>query len=129
MRTAEQNEVLGTFLSLLEAATGDGGTKRAAGLKPSWKVDKSHKAAAWRHLDPHRERYDEDSGAHKNVHAAWRLLAGAWQDMRDDGRLPEEPGDINTPQQPHEFMGGPVGGLRLPPTPTDPYWNTSRKVH
>ena len=92
MRTAEQCEVLGTFNEMLSAATGDGGAKRAAGTKPSWKVDTSHKAAAWRHLDPARERYDEDSGAHKNVHAAWRLLAVAWQEMRDDGLLPEEPG-------------------------------------
>ena len=94
MRTAEQCEVLGTFNEMLSAATGDGGAKRAAGTKPSWKVDTSHKAAAWRHLDPARERYDEDSGAHKLVHAAWRLLAVAWQEMRDDGLLPEEPDAI-----------------------------------
>ena len=91
MRTAEQCEVLGTFNELLSAATGDGGAKRAAGTKPSWKADTSHKDAALRHLDPARERYDEDSGAHKLVHAAWRLLAVAWQEMRDDGLLPEEP--------------------------------------
>lgn len=91
MRTADQNEVLGTFLSLLEGPTGDGGVKRAAGLKVSWKQDATHLAAAHRHLDPARSDYDEDSGCHKYVHAAWRLLAVAWQDMRDDGRLPDEP--------------------------------------
>jgi hypothetical protein len=91
MRTAEQNEVLGTFLTLLEGPTGDGGAKRGRGEKPSWKVDTSHLAAAYRHLDPSRERYDEDSGTHKFVHAAWRLLAVAHQEMREDGLLPEEP--------------------------------------
>lgn len=91
MRTAEQNEVLGTFLALLEGPTGDGGAKRGRGEKPSWKVDTSHLAAAYRHLDPSRERYDEDSGTHKFVHAAWRLLAVAYQEMRKDGLLPEEP--------------------------------------
>lgn len=91
MRTAEQNEVLGTFLSLLEGATGDGAAKRARGEKPSWKVDRSHLAAAYRHLDPSREPYDEDSGLPKEVHAAWRLLAVAWQRMHDDGKLPAEP--------------------------------------
>jgi hypothetical protein len=93
MRTAEQNEVLGTFLTLLEGPTGDGAAKRDRGEKPSWKVDTSHLAAAYRHLDPSRERYDEDSGTHKFVHAAWRLLAVAYQEMRDDGKLPEEPED------------------------------------
>ena len=103
MRTAEQCEVLGTFLSLLEGATGDGGRKRAAGLKPSWKVDGSHLAAAYRHLDPSREAYDEDSGLPKEVHAAWRLLAVAWQRMRDDGLLPDEPGEPTALAGPGRF--------------------------
>lgn len=91
VRTPEQHEILGTFLTLLEGPTGDGGTKRSRGEKPSWKVDDSHLAAAYRHLDPSRERYDEDSGCHKYVHAAWRLLAEAYRDMIADGKVPGDP--------------------------------------
>ncbi len=93
MRTADQNEILGTFLSLLEGPTGDGGVKRAAGLKPSWKVDTSHYRAANSHWCrwADGERVDADSGCHPLVHVAWRLLAVAWQEMRDDGGLPAEP--------------------------------------
>ena len=83
MRTAEQNEILGTFLDLLSGPTGDGARKREAGLKPLWKVDPSHRAAAWRHL--YRwvdgERIDADSGCHPLQHAAWRLLAIAYQEI------------------------------------------------
>ena len=91
LRTDEQNEVLGIFTAMLALPTGDGGDKRARGEKPSWKVDPSHLGAAYRHLDPSRERYDADSGTHKYVHAAWRLLAVAYQEMVADGLVEPDP--------------------------------------
>lgn len=80
---AEQTEILAIFSDMLKAATGDGGKKRAAGLKPSWKVDPSHLPAIFSHLNKymHGELIDEDSGAHPLVHLAWRALAIAYQDM------------------------------------------------
>lgn len=80
--TDEQREVLSIFTSMLESVTADGGRKRAAGLKPSWKVDTSHEAAIFSHLNKwkHGERADADSGAHPLVHLAWRALAIAYQE-------------------------------------------------
>jgi hypothetical protein len=94
VRTAEQNEILGTFLDMLSGPTGDGGTKRSAGTKPSWKVDGSHAAAAFRHVGYWLagERKDKDSGVHPLIHAAWRLLAVAWQEDNAAGVHPAEPG-------------------------------------
>lgn len=93
MRTSEQNEVLGQFLDMLGGPTGDGGAKRGAGLKPSWKVDQSHYDAAVRHF--HRwingEREDKDSGVHPLIHMAWRLLAIAWQEDEAAGKHPADP--------------------------------------
>jgi len=96
MRTAEQNEVLGTFLTLLEGPTGDGGAKRGRGEKPSWKVDPSHRDAALRHIGRwwNGEQQDADSGCHPLVHAAWRLLAVAYQEVDAAGGTPEEPPDV-----------------------------------
>jgi hypothetical protein len=81
-RNAEQNEILGAFINLLEGPTGDGGAKRAAGVKANWKVDDSHEAAAFRHLGywMDGERFDGDSGCHALAHAAWRLLAIAYRE-------------------------------------------------
>ena len=83
MRSPEQNEILGTFLDLLAGPTGDGAGKRAAGLKPLWKVDGSHAAAAERHWIRWQEgeRVDGDSGCHPLQHVAWRLLALAYQEI------------------------------------------------
>lgn len=80
--TPEQTEILDTFLGMLRSVTADGGRKRAAGLKPSWKVDTSHEAAIFSHLNKwkHGEKVDPDSGAHPLVHLAWRALAIAWQE-------------------------------------------------
>jgi len=80
--TPEQAEVAGWFAEMLRAATSDGGVKRAAGTKPSWKVDPSHEAAIFSHLSKwkHGERIDADSGQHPLVHLAWRALAIAWQE-------------------------------------------------
>ena len=82
--TPEQQEVLQSFLDLLSGVTKDGGRKRKAGLKPSWKVDKSHEAAIFSHLNKwkHGEQADPDSGAHPLVHLAWRALAIAYQESR-----------------------------------------------
>ena len=78
----ETDEILAEFNELLAGPTGDGKTKRDAGLKPLWKVDPSHLAAAARHLERWQdgERIDADSGCHPLVHCAWRLLAVAWQE-------------------------------------------------
>lgn len=83
--TPEQAEVLGLFHEMLRSVTADGAKKRAAGLKPSWKVDTSHMAAIFSHLNKHAhgERVDPDSGAHPFVHLAWRALAVAWQETND----------------------------------------------
>lgn len=80
----EQKEVLSIFMRLLESATTDGGRKRQAGLKPSWKIDTTHEAAIFSHLNKwkHGEKVDPDSGAHPLVHMAWRCLAVAWQETQ-----------------------------------------------
>ena len=83
MRNPEQNEILGAFLDLLTGPTGDGGVKRAAGVKPFWKDDPGHEAAAYRHIGAWRsgERVDKDSQCHPLAHAAWRLLAIAHNEI------------------------------------------------
>lgn len=80
--TPEQAEVLGYFALMLTSVSKDGGRKRAAGLKPSWKIDKSHVPAMFSHLNKwfHGERADKDSGVHPLIHLAWRALAVAWQE-------------------------------------------------
>lgn len=85
--TAEQAEILAEFAAMLAATSRDGGAKRAKGLKPSWKVDPSHRAAIFSHLNKyeHGERHDADSGQHPLVHLAWRALAIAWQETHKEG--------------------------------------------
>lgn len=80
--TAEEYEVLSLFNELLTQVTLDGGRKRRAGLKPSWKVDTGHVDAFYRHLAAWQrdEKIDKDSGAHPLVHLAWRALALAYQE-------------------------------------------------
>lgn len=82
--TSEQAEVLGWFNEMLRSVTADGGRKRAAGTKPSWKVDASHEPAIFSHLNKwkHGEKVDKDSGVHPLVHMAWRALAIAWQETQ-----------------------------------------------
>jgi hypothetical protein len=104
--TNEQAEVLGWFLHLLQSATADGGRKRAAGEKPSWKVDTSHEAAIFSHLNKwkHGEKKDKDSGAHPLVHAAWRCLAIAWQESMSIEAILTTPaplGEGSKPDAPH----------------------------
>ena len=84
--TREQAEVMEAFTQLLRASSEDGGKKRAAGLKPSWKIDTSHEAAIFSHLNKwkHGERKDTESGAHPLVHLAWRALAIAFQENTYD---------------------------------------------
>lgn len=79
----EQDEVQAIFSDMLRKATGDGGRKRAAGEKPSWKVDE-HVTHIFSHLGKwaNGECADPDSGAHPLVHAAWRCLAVAYQETR-----------------------------------------------
>jgi Domain of unknown function (DUF5664) len=80
--TEEQRELLHEFTHMLNSVSKDGGKKRAAGLKKSWKVDQSHEAAIFSHLNKwkHGEKHDPDSGQHPLVHLAWRALAIAWQE-------------------------------------------------
>ena len=79
---SEQGLVLEVFGAMLKAATGDGGKKRAAGLKPPWWRDPAHEAAIFSHLNKwkHGETADPDSGAHTLVHLAWRAMAIAYQE-------------------------------------------------
>ena len=79
---AEQDEVLAIFADMLSVVTKDGGNKRARGEKPSWKVDRGHEAALYRHLQrwERGDLVDGDSGAHALVHVAWRALAIAYQE-------------------------------------------------
>src|SRR2546425_10981251 len=78
----EQRVVLNKFYDMLEAATKDGGKKRAAGTKPPWYVDTTHERALYSHLSKWQtgEMVDKDSGAHPLVHLAWRALAIAYQE-------------------------------------------------
>ena len=80
--TDEEYEVFDVFWGMLKHATADGARKRAAGLKPSWKVDPSHEAALYSHFARWKrgELADPDSGAHPLVHLAWRALALAHQE-------------------------------------------------
>lgn len=80
--TEEQREILAIFTEMLRAPTADGGHKRARGTKAHWKDDSTHEDAAFRHIDRklNGELWDEDSDAHAYIHAAWRLLAVAYQE-------------------------------------------------
>lgn len=87
LRATEQNEILGIFMDMLAGPTGDGGVKRFAGTKPHWKVD-DHFNRGMAHIERYvndGERWDKDSGVNPLIHAAWRLLATAWQDDERDG--------------------------------------------
>jgi hypothetical protein len=93
LRNAEQNEILGWCLDLAAGPTGDGGVKRAAGTKPYWKHDPGHAAAMGRHLAKWEagERYDSDSGCHHLQHVLVRAAMLAYQEMAEDGLIPEDP--------------------------------------
>lgn len=70
------------FVLMLRGCTVDGGNKRAAGLKVPWWRDEEHMAAVWSHFRRREqgELRDPHSGAHPFVHAAWRMLAIAYQE-------------------------------------------------
>lgn len=89
--TAEQAEVLGWFTHMLQAASADGGRKRAAGAKVSWKIDREHEGAIYSHIAKWKrgEKVDAESGAHPLVHVAWRCLAIAWQETYDALETPD----------------------------------------
>ena len=79
---SEQEVLLNTFTEMLRAVTEDGGRKRERGEKPPWWRDPAHMAAVWSHFRKRElgQLKDNDSGAHPYVHAAWRLLAVAYQE-------------------------------------------------
>jgi len=95
MSDVPDNEVdvlLDVFNKMLAAVSGDGRKKRKAGMKPPWWRDRSHMAAVWSHFRKREmgEMEDPDSGMHPYVHAAWRLLAVAYQETKgkvDPGRV------------------------------------------
>lgn len=78
----ERYYVIKTFSDMLKAATGDGSVKRQRGEKPPWWRDDQHMPAVYSHFRKRAmgELTDPDSGAHPYVHAAWRLLAIAYQE-------------------------------------------------
>jgi len=80
---SEQDVLIDVFTSMLRAVTKDGGKKRAAGVKPPWWRDGAHEGAIFSHITKWKrgERMDPDSGAHPLVHAAWRCLAIAYQEV------------------------------------------------
>lgn len=86
--TAEQAEIVTELAEMIAAVLRDGGRKRAAGLKPSWKVDGSHFAAIFSHLNKymHQELVDSDSGQHPFVHLGVRALMVAWQETHPEAR-------------------------------------------
>jgi len=86
--TREQAGVMEEFAKLLQACSGDGGKKRAAGKKPSWKLDTTHEPAIFSHLNKwkHGEVIDQESGTHTLAHLAWRALAIAWQELAKGSR-------------------------------------------
>lgn len=93
---AEPNEVIEEFTSLLRGPTGDGAGKRRAGQKVSWKIDLGHHDAFRRHYSRwlEGERADKDSGCHPLVHAAWRLLAVAYQETHAEEIRDEFSGQV-----------------------------------
>lgn len=78
----EQDEILSAFMEMLRLPTKDGGKKREAKTKVSWKIDPDHEKGLFSHIARWKkgELHDPDSGAHPLVHAAWRCLAIAWQE-------------------------------------------------
>ena len=82
--STEQAEVTALFAEMLAACSKDGGKKLAAGEKVSWKIDQTHEAGLFSHLNKwkHGELIDPDSGAHPLTHLAWRALAIAWQESQ-----------------------------------------------
>lgn len=80
----EQEEAFEALTSVLRTVLKDGGRKRAAGEKPPWWCDTSHKRAFHSHFYKYfglNEMTDRDSGAHALAHLACRALMIAWQDL------------------------------------------------
>jgi hypothetical protein len=110
--SAETEHILDTFRTMLEGPTGDGKAKRDAGTKPHWSIDPSHLRKGVGHLNKYLagDNVDPDSGCHPLVHAAWRLLAVAWQDMaaQDEPTLSDyERGLLDMSARYHRFKPGP----------------------
>ena len=90
---SEQQDIADAFAKLLKACTVDGGKKRAAGEKDPWDLDTTHEEHFWNHIAKWKrgELVDPDSGAHPLQHAAWRLLAIAYQETHTlDEELAEQ---------------------------------------
>lgn len=109
--TAEQQELLQYYLEMLSSVSKDGGRKRASGAKPSWKIDRSHEAAIFSHLNKwkHGEQQDPDSGVHPLVHLAWRALAIAWQEGQNDSDATGYKEVLADPRSLRAHLGGGCG--------------------
>lgn len=83
--TGEQAELQIIFAEMLLGPTLDGGKKRAAGTKESWKTDTGHVKAIFSHLGKWVDGDGKDlhSGSHPLVHCAWRCLAVAYQEEQE----------------------------------------------
>jgi hypothetical protein len=94
----ERNIVNTTFSNMLSLVTGDGSKKRQKGEKPPWWRDNSHEAAIFSHLNrwKHGEKKDPDSYAHPLIHAAWRMLAIAYQETYGQVNPIDLPTEIST---------------------------------
>jgi hypothetical protein len=90
----ERRDLLNRFSEELSKASGDGSRKRQRGEKPPWYEDDSHEGAIFSHLTKWKrgELRDPDSGTHPLVHAAWRCLAIACQEL-GNVPVPGEPRD------------------------------------
>ena len=106
--TEEQRELLQAFVEMLNEVSKDGGRKRAAGQKPSWKNDKSHEGAIFSHLTKWKkgELHDDHSGQHPLVHMAWRALAIAWQETHSDPDATTYKENVASPSRLRAHLGG-----------------------
>ena len=86
----EVEDTFTTLSEMLRGPTVDGGIKRGRSGKPPWRVDPTHEAGLFSHLNRWKqgELHDPDSGAHPLVHAAWRCLALAYQETEAEDARP-----------------------------------------
>lgn len=103
--SAETDHILEVFGIMLAGPTGDGKNKRDAGLKEHWTTDSTHLRKGLGHVEHYIGGVDSDadSGSHPLVHAAWRLLAVAYQDLARAGKAPAPPHPLTETVGQREF--------------------------
>lgn len=127
--SAETDHILDVFQQMLAGPTGDGKTKRDAGLKEHWSIDKTHLRKGLGHVQKYLagENVDPDSGCHPLVHAAWRFIAVAYQDLAAEDKAPAPPHplaetvgqrafwqDVERSLAPHRLLGARLDSEPLP---------------